>query len=101
MVDATHYVTPSAKDGADFKLRKHCEAIRRNKDILWHVFKYLSEDPPNASAAAECFEEIHWQDKIDIWSVSTKNGGIWNTWERHAIKEGELSNAYEVWKAGR
>jgi hypothetical protein len=82
------------------KLQKHCEAIRRNKDILGHVFLFLSEQPPNASAAKEAFEELPWEDQIAIWSVSTTAGGIWETWERDAIKYGRLdaTNAYAVWE---
>lgn len=86
------------RDAPDFKLAKHCKAIRRNKDILWHVFRFLAEDPPNASAAQEAFEEMHEDDQIAIWSVSTKAGGIWERWEREAIKTGELGDAYAVWQ---
>ncbi len=85
---------------SDYKLRNHCEAIRRNKDILWQVFKYLSEHPPNASAAKECFDEIEKEDQPDIYSVSTKAGGVWERWERDAIFYGRLdaTEAYAVWE---
>lgn len=83
----------------DAKLRRHCEAIRRNKDVLAAVFQFLNEDPPNASAALECFEEMTQEDQIAIWSVSTTAGGIWERWEREALKTGRLEDAYAVWAA--
>jgi len=84
-------------------LSSHTAAIRRNKDILWHVFKFLSEHPPNASAAKEAFDELDWDSQTAIWSVSTKAGGIWETWERSAIKYGRLDadNSYAIWNKQR
>ena len=81
------------------KLEKLAGAIRRNKDILGHIFLFLSEEPPNASAAQEAFEEICPDDQISIWSVSPTAGGIWERWERDALKYGQLdaTDAYEVW----
>ena len=75
-------------------------AVKRNKDILGHVFLFLSEHPPNASAAQEAFEELDWDAQTDIWSVSTTAGGIWETWERDALKYGRLdaTNSYAVWE---
>ncbi len=86
------------KHGNRFK--ELTEAIRRNKDILAHVFMFLSTDPPNASAAQESFEEIRDADKIAIFGVSTTKGGIWETWERDALKFGRLdaTNSYAVWQ---
>lgn len=80
-------------------LTKHTEAIRRNKDILAYVFAFLSEDPPNASAAQESFEEICDADKIALYIAPSK-GGIWRTWERDAIKYGSLdaTNSYAVYQ---
>ena len=85
---------------SDSKILKHTTAVKRNKDILWHVFKFLSEHPPNASAAQEAFEELDWDTQTALWSVSTKAGGIWETWERDAIKYGRLdaTNSYAVWE---
>ena len=89
----------TATDGQPLKLKRHLEAIRRNKDILAHVFMFLSERPPNASAAKEAFGEMSHADQTAIWSVSTNNGGIWETWERDAIKYGdlEITRSYGVW----
>ena len=78
------------------RLRKHTAAVRRNKDILGPLFNFLSEQPPNASAAQEVFEELGYQEQIDLYLAPTK-GGIWETWERDAIKTGEVSNSYDVW----
>ncbi len=82
------------------KILSHTAAVRRNKDILGHVFKFLSEHPPNASAAQEAFEELDWETQTSLWSVSTTAGGIWETWERDAIKYGRLdaTNSYAVWE---
>lgn len=84
---------------SDFKLKKLTDAIKRNKDILGHVFLFLSEEPPNASAAQEAFEEIHPDDQICLWSVSPTAGGIWERWERDALKHGRVdaTNSYSVW----
>jgi hypothetical protein len=96
-VDMTKYTTT---DGSDFKLRRHTEAIRRNKDIIAHVFIHLSSQPPNASAAKEAFDELPYDDQIAAYSCSTKDGGVWETWERDAIFYGRLdeTNAYAVWQ---
>ena len=84
----------------DNRLLSHTAAIKRNKDILWHVFKFLSECPPNASAAQEAFDELDWDSQTALWSLSTTAGGIWETWERDAIKYGRLdaTNSYAVWE---
>lgn len=83
------------------RLQRHGNAIRRNKDVLLPVLQFLNEEPPNASAAREAFMEIPQDDRIAIWSVSTKDGGIWERWERDALKYGDLNetNAYSVWCA--
>lgn len=81
------------------RLLEHTAAISRNKDILADVFKFLSEDPPNASAAQESYREISNTDQIALYLAPTK-GGIWTTWERDAIKYGDLeaTNSYAVWQ---
>jgi hypothetical protein len=89
-----------AKPSGDIKLLKLCDAIRRNKrDILVAVFQFLNEDPPNASAAQEAFEEMNHEDQIAIFSVSKTAGGIWETWEREALKTGQLGPAWDIWAA--
>lgn len=85
--------------GGDNKLKRLTEAIRRNKDILAHVFAALTEEIPDASRAQECFEEMDHEDQTSIWGVSTSAGGIFERWERDALKHGclDLTDAYEVW----
>ena len=75
---------------SEYKLRKHCEAIRNNKVSVAYMMLFLSEQPPNASAARECLDEIEMEDQISIWSCSTKAGGIWTTEERRMLKTGEV-----------
>jgi len=74
---------------SEYKLRKHCEAIRNNKVSVAYMMLFLSEQPPNASAARECLDELGYEG-IDIWSCSTKAGGIWTTEERRMLKTGEV-----------
>ena len=37
----------------------------------------------------ESYEELTDEQKIDLFAISTRDGGIWSTWERNEIKEGE------------
>jgi hypothetical protein len=39
--------------------------------------------------AVEAFEELTEQQKIDLFAISTRDGGIWSTWERTEMKQGE------------
>ena len=89
----------SLPSNGEYKLLRHCEAIRRNKDSIGAIFLFLIESPPNASAAKECFDEISHEDQKAIYSVSTKAGGIWERWERDAIFYGDLdaTSAWSVW----
>jgi len=89
-MDMSEYTGGNKQESDLYRLKAHCLAIRRNKDILAEVFRFLSERPPNASAAQEAFEEMNFQDKIDIWSLSTQAGGIWTTEERRILKTGEV-----------
>jgi len=84
----------------DSKLRRHCEAIRQNQDIVGAIFEAFSQFPPNASAAKERFDELSHDDQTPIYSVSPRDGGIWETWQRDAIKFGRLdaTNSYAVWE---
>ena len=88
---------PLAESGRD-KIRKHVDVIRRNKLTFAEIVLFLSEDPPNASAAREALKELDPQDQIDLWSVSTQAGGVWERWERDALKYGDLTttNAYSI-----
>ncbi|MHA2265785.1 MAG: hypothetical protein ACXAEN_25625 [Candidatus Thorarchaeota archaeon] len=81
------------------ELLSHTAAVRRNKDILGHVFLFLAEHPPNASAAKEAFDELDFKDQVELW-LSTTAGGIWERWERDAIRYGRLdeTTAYAIWQ---
>ena len=79
------------------RLKKLTKAVRENKDILADVFLALNEDPPNASRAQESYEEMEFEAKCDSY-LSPSAGGIWETWERHAVKTGELGPSYDVFK---
>lgn len=64
---------------------------------MGHIFLCLSEEPPNASAAREALEELDHDDQVAVWSCSTSDGGVWETWERDALKYGELTDSYHTW----
>ena len=82
---------PFFEEAASSKVLRQVLAMRRNKDVIRQILNYLAEDIPNASAAREALEEIEPRDRIDIWSCSTKAGGFWETWERDALKYGDLT----------
>lgn len=39
--------------------------------------------------AVEAYEELTDDQKIALFAISTRDGGIWTTWERNEIKQGE------------
>lgn len=39
--------------------------------------------------AVEAYEELTDDQKINLFAISTRDGGIWTTWERNEIKQGE------------
>ena len=101
MADMTRFAIVREVPYGEAKLRRHLAAMCRNKPVMAAIFRFLTEDPPNASAASEALEELPHSEQIAIWSVSTKDGGIWETWERDALKHGDLNatNSYSVWAA--
>ena len=80
---------------------QHLAAIRRNQVSVAEMILFLAEDPPNASAAKEALDELDFESQRGIWSCSTKDGGMWETWQRDALKYGDLetTNSWNVWKA--
>lgn len=86
----------SSYASTDLKLKKHLEAIRRNQVSVAHMILFLNEEPPNASAAKECLDELGYEG-IDIWACSTQAGGMWERWQRDALKYGELTDSYRIW----
>ena len=96
--------TDKGNDGADWgRVRRlqHLAAIRRNQVSVAEMILFLAEDPPNASAAKEALDELDFESQRGIWSCSTKDGGMWETWQRSALKYGDLTtdNSWNVWKA--
>jgi len=82
---------------SDYKLRKHCKAIRENQVsvacMLLALNGYSVElnraGTPLAGYARECLDELGYEG-IDIWSCSTTAGGIWTTEQRNMLKTGEV-----------
>ena len=102
-MDMTQY---TGKEASNFKLLNHARAIRKNQISVALMFLYLAGyevelhymGMPNASAAKEILDELSYEG-IPIWSCSTTAGSVWETWQRHAIKTGELDEAgsWGVW----
>ena len=92
----------------DSKLRRQGEAIRLNKISVGLAFLYLAGyevelhyiGKPNASAAKEVIDELNYETQTAIYSVSTRDGGVWERWERDAIFYGRVdaTNSYAVWE---
>ena len=92
---------------ADGKLRRHIQAIKEHPLEVALMLLYLEgyevelndTGSPRASAAKEILDELSYEG-IPIWSCSTTSGGIWETWQRDALKYGDLdaTNSYAVWE---
>jgi len=94
---------------SDYKLRKHCKAIRENKvpvavimlalegwEVDLHRGTVRRAGTPLAGFAKECLDEIssggteaEKQAHIDIYSCSPTAGGVWSTSDRRMLKTGE------------
>jgi len=104
-MDMSRYSTNNLPSDGEYKLFKHCKAIRENQLSVAFMIFYLHgyeielhrTDTPLASAAQECLDELGYEG-IDIWSCSTKSGGIWERWQRDALKYGILTDSYGIWK---
>ena len=94
------------EDYREARLGRHLTGLRNNQFevalivLALHGYdvklEYVGE--PNASLARELLEELG-DDRTPIWSCSTKDGGFWETWQRDALKYGELTQSWETWKA--
>ena len=96
------------EDYTEVRLAQHLTGLRNSQVTValivlalhgYHVrLDYLGE--PNASAAREMLDELG-KDGIPIWSCSTKAGGFWETWQRDAMKYGDLTttNSWNVYRA--
>ena len=86
-----------SKFNKDNRLIQHTDAIREHQISVGLMFLYLAGyhvelhyvGKPLVSAAHELLEELG-DNRIPIWSCSTKNHGVWHPWQRHALKCGEL-----------
>lgn len=92
------------------KLRRHTGAVRDNQIEVALIILYLAgyevelndTGTPRASAAKEALCELDKQDQINVYSTSTTSGGIWQTWQRDALKNGDLdtTRSWSVWNKG-
>lgn len=89
MLQSKYQITP------EYKLRRHCQAIRENQVSVGVMLLALNgyevelhrAGKPLAGFARECLDELG-EDGVDIWSCSTKAGGIWTTEQRYMLKFG-------------
>ena len=93
------------EDFTEARLKRHLFGLRKHQVsvalivLALHGYAvkldFLGE--PNASAAKELLDELR-EDATPIWSCSTKDGGFWETWQRDAMKYGDLTttNSWNV-----
>jgi hypothetical protein len=94
------------EDYTEVRLAQHLTGLRNNQVqvalivLALHGYNvrldYVGE--PNASAAKEMLDELE-GDATPVWSCSTKAGGFWETWQRDAMKYGELGKSWDVYQA--
>lgn len=104
-MDMSRFAQPAAKGSS--RLEAHTRAIRENQISVALVFLYLQGyevellymGEPQLDKAKEVWDELPNETKTPLWSVSTTSGGIWETWERDALKYGSLSetSAWDRW----
>ena len=96
------------EDYSESRLRRHLFGLRNNQISValivlalhgYHV-KLERIGEPNASAAKEMLDELGEESTL-VWSCSTKDGGFWETWQRDAMKYGNLTTtgSWDVYKA--
>ena len=95
-MDMNQYTATARKD-AGWKLKEHLRAIRENQLEVAEIILLLSQTEPDAEGAKEVLESLDQKDQVGLWSCSTKDGGMWERWQRDALKYGELTDAYRVW----
>ena len=91
-MDMTQY-----NNASDYKLRKHCKAIRENQVSVAVMLLALEGIPvdlslrgePMPEFARECLRELDTEDQVGIYSCSTLAGGIWSTVQRRMLFTGK------------
>lgn len=96
-MDAGKYVNASPHKDVGWKLQGHLKAIRENQFEVAEIILLLSQEIPDAEGAREVLYGLDQQSQIGLWSCSTKQGGMWERWQRDALKYGELTDAYRIW----
>ena len=96
----------STTDGSNFRLLQHTKGIRENQVSVALMMLYLAgyeveiKDTgfPRADAAREALNELN-NEAIPIWSCATNAGGVWERWQRDALKYGDLeaTSAWRIW----
>jgi hypothetical protein len=96
-MDAGKYVTTAPRMDAGWKLKAHLKAIREYQLEVAEIILLLSQDIPDAEGAREVLSGLPEQAQIDLWSCSTKAGGMWERWQRDCLKYGEVTDAHRIW----
>ena len=98
MIVVSEKLEPGALIDHDSYLKRHTAAVRDNQITVLAILDFLLDDPPNASAAREALQECDQDVQTRLWSQSPTAGGIWQTWQRDALKYGDLdaTNSYNV-----
>jgi len=89
-MDMTQYTSTG---DPEWKLRKHCKAIRENHITVAVMMLALEGIPvdltlrgePMPDFARECLNELETDDQIGVWSCSTTAGGIWTPEQRRQL----------------
>lgn len=95
------------EDYSEARLRRHLFGLRNNQVsvalivLALHGYEVRLDriGEPNASLAKELLDELG-TESTAVWSCSTKDGGFWETWQRDAMKYGDLTttNSWSVYK---
>ena len=97
-MDMTRYSTSALPTLGEYKLRKHCKAIRENQVSVAYMLLALNgydfdvyyTGHPLAEYARECLRELESEPQTGIYSCSPTAGGIWTTPQRKMLFTGEV-----------
>ena len=104
-MDANKYLG-NGQDKEVLYLKRHTAGVREHQIAIALVLLYLNGYIPTISylgeplvdVAKEVWDELSNEDKIALWSCSTRGGSIFETWQRDALKYGDL-DATKAWSA--